>query len=229
MSEWVSYWKPHLGDTACNRVNTVSRAILFFSCFVVNSPPLNSNDWKVLFWLEDRSAKSLVGRKSGSEVAFPATPKGDSSQGCHAKEKIRENNNFQGQVKIREIFWMSVKVNGKSRNHMFFHESPMQMQNDRLYTIQVTRTRTGVGWWCLLFYVIHLANSRAVKTVQRSVKSQRTFQFLMTGNPDFMTFVTTLIVYVSVICKMTKNMKRNRCLSKRMSAWPPQDMFAREH
>ena len=37
--------------------------------------------------------------------------------------------------------------------------------------------------WLSLFFVIHLAHLRSVKIVQKSVKSQGIFQFLMSGNP----------------------------------------------
>ena len=39
--------------------------------------------------------------------------------------------------------------------------------------------------WFPVLLIIHLANLRSVKIVQKSVKSQGIIQLLMSGNPDF--------------------------------------------
>ena len=43
--------------------------------------------------------------------------------------------------------------------------------------------------WFSVFFIIHLANLRSVKIVQKSVKSQGIFQLLMSGNPAILDHV----------------------------------------
>ena len=46
------------------------------------------------------------------------------------------------------------------------------------------------------YFIIHLANLRSVKIVQKSVKSQGIFQLLMSGNPDLTLNIVSVFLYL---------------------------------